>query len=72
VGYRVNIDTEECISAGRCVADHPTAFGFDDDELAVVLDGATALSDGELLAAARRCPSGAIRLTDGSGSTVDI
>ncbi len=71
MGLRVRIDTDECVSAGKCVADHPAAFGFDDEELAVVLAGASLLSDEELLRAARRCPSGAIRLTDDSGAEVE-
>ena len=49
MGLRVRIDTDECVSAGKCVADHPAAFGFDDEELAVVLAGASQLSDEELL-----------------------
>jgi ferredoxin len=72
MGYRVDIDTDECLSAGKCVADHPRAFGFDDDELATVLDGAADLDDATLLTAARRCPSGAIRLWDETGEPVEI
>lgn len=71
MGFRVRIDTHECVSAGKCVADHPGAFGFDEEELAVALAGASQLSDEELLRAARRCPSGAIRLTDESGAEVE-
>jgi ferredoxin len=61
---RIVIDKDECLSAGKCVADHPEAFGFDDDELAEVLPGAAALDDDTLLRAARRCPSGALRVIE--------
>ena len=72
MGYRVEIDTDECMSAGKCVADNPTAFGFDDDELATVLPDAADLEDAALLTAARRCPSGAIVLFDDSGAPIDL
>lgn len=72
MSYRIEIDTDSCVSSGKCVADHPQAFGFDDDELAVVLPGAASLSDEVLLRAARRCPSGAIQLFDSSGEPVDL
>ena len=62
---RLQIDQDECLSSGKCVADRPDAFGFDDDELVVALAGASGLDDDQLLAAARRCPSGAIRVFDG-------
>jgi ferredoxin len=71
VAYRVEIDTDECMSAGKCVADNPGAFGFDDDELATVLPGAAQLDDAALLTAARRCPSGAISLRDEQGTLVE-
>ncbi|MGI9577504.1 MAG: ferredoxin, partial [Microthrixaceae bacterium] len=72
VGYRVEVDSDECVSSGKCVADNPAAFGFDDEELAVLLPGATDLDDDRLLTAARRCPSGAIVLYDESGQRLDI
>ena len=72
MGYRVEVDIEECVSAGKCVADNPTAFGFDDDELAMVLPGADDLGDETLLTAARRCPSGAIILTDEAGNRIEV
>ena len=71
MGYRVEIDTDECMSNGKCVADNPDAFGFDDDELAVVLPGAASLDDQALLTAARRCPSGAVVLYDEAGERVE-
>lgn len=70
--YRVEIDIDECISSGKCVADNPGAFGFDDDELATLLPGAGALDDAKLLTTARRCPSDAIKLFDDSGEEIDV
>lgn len=71
MGYRVSIDTDECMSSGKCVADFADVFAFDDDELAVVRDDAVLPSDAELLRAARNCPSRAIRLHDEAGVAVD-
>lgn len=72
MGFRVEIDSETCVSSGKCVADHPDSFGFDDDELAVVQTGAARLDDAALLKAARRCPSGAILLLDAEGNCVEL
>jgi ferredoxin len=63
----VTVDQERCVSAGRCVADEPTAFGFTDDELAEVLPGATELSVERLIVLARRCPGLAIEVRSASG-----
>ncbi|MFN3216756.1 MAG: ferredoxin [Acidimicrobiales bacterium] len=71
MGYRVSIDTDECMSSGKCVADFADVFAFDDDELAVVRDDAVMPDDAELLRAARNCPSRAIRLHDESGAVID-
>lgn len=64
MGYRIEIDVDECMSSGKCVADFPQGFAFDDDELATLVDGGSALSADEALRAARNCPSRAIRLFD--------
>jgi ferredoxin len=72
MGLQVRIQRDECISSGKCVADNPSAFGFDDDDLAVVLPGAESLNDERLIRAARTCPSGAIRLFDDAGGEVDV
>ena len=71
MAYRVEIDQDECMSVGRCVADFPAGFGFDDDELATVLSTAGELSDQQLLRAARNCPSRAIMVFDADGNQVE-
>lgn len=63
----VTIDKERCVSAGRCIADEPSAFGFDDNELAEVLTGADRLSVERLIVLARRCPGLAIEVRTASG-----
>lgn len=63
----VTIDKERCVSAGRCIADEPSAFRFDDTELAEVLPGASGLSVERLIVLARRCPGLAIEVRSGSG-----
>ena len=66
----VSIDKERCVSSGRCMADEPTAFGFDADELADVLGGASALSAERLVVIARRCPGLAIEVTSEDGTVL--
>jgi ferredoxin len=72
MGYSVSIDREACISSGNCVADSPSAFDFDDDDIAVVKDGVGELPDDRLLRVARNCPAGAIILRDAEGKEVDL
>jgi ferredoxin len=72
MGYRVSIDRDACISSGNCVADSPEAFDFDDDDIAVVKDGAAGLTDERLVRVARNCPAGAIVLHDADGNEVDL
>jgi ferredoxin len=72
MGYSVSIDREACISSGNCVADSPSAFDFDDDDIAVVKDGVKDLPDDRVLRVARNCPAGAIILRDADGNEVDL
>jgi ferredoxin len=64
VRLRIEINLDECMSSGKCVADHPTVFDFDAEELAMVRPDAERFDDADLLRAARNCPSGAIQLFD--------
>ena len=65
---QVRIDKERCVSSGRCVADEPSAFAFDDAELAEVGPGAAGLRVERLVVLARRCPGLAIEVRDDDGT----
>ena len=67
---RVTIDKDRCVSAGRCIADEPGAFGFDGDELVSLLPGVESLSIERLIVIARRCPGLAINVFDDGGTAV--
>lgn len=73
MGYRTTVDGEVCISSGRCVAERPDVFRFDDEEVAEVIPGAAPPPDQEQLDLARACPSGALQVVDaGTGEEIDI
>jgi ferredoxin len=63
MGYEISVDTDECVSAGKCVASAPGFFVFDDDEIATVSPDGPRPSEEAILHIARTCPSGAIKLT---------
>lgn len=69
--YRVKIDPDVCISSGRCVADAPGLFRFDDDEIAEVIPDGEPLPDQKLIGLARACPSGALQVFEGE-SRIDV
>lgn len=62
--HQVQVDRDVCIGAGLCVLAAPEVFDqSEDDGLVVVLAvGALADPDAAVLAAVRRCPSGALSL----------
>lgn len=66
---RVRIDRNLCIGVGTCVANAPTVFEFDREELPVVLDehGHT-VPEHAVWATAKDCPTAAIILEDDQGS----
>lgn len=66
--YTVTVDKDVCISSGKCVADAPEAFRFDDEELSEPISSTPPLSDQRLLEIARNCPSGAIQVFDERGN----
>lgn len=61
---KILIDRDECLSSGKCVADAPEAFAFDDEELVVALPGLDGLAEDRALRIVRNCPSGALRVAD--------
>ncbi|MGY1666432.1 ferredoxin [Geodermatophilus sp. SYSU D00696] len=72
MAYTVSVDKDTCLSSGRCVADAPAAFRFDDDELAEPVEPQPRADDDLLLAVARACPSAAIAVQDPAGRPVDL
>lgn len=73
MSYRISVDRDVCISSGKCVADAPDLFDFDDDDLAVLVPGAPQPADAVQVELARTCPSGALRVHDAeSGDEVDV
>jgi ferredoxin len=70
--YRSTVDKDVCISSGKCVADAPGAFAFDDDEIAEAVPDHPGLSDDALVELARACPSGAIRVVDEHGQEIEV
>lgn len=61
--YEITVDSDECVSAGKCVASAPGFFIFDADEIAAVDADGLRPSEEAILHIARTCPSGAIRLS---------
>jgi len=70
--YHAQVDKDACMSSGKCVADAPSVFAFDDDEIAEAVGPSAQLSDEMLLDIARNCPASAIRLLDTAGQPVLI
>jgi len=69
MSFRLEIESDDCMSSGKCVADYPNAFEFDDEELAN-LTSEGALSNEEIIRVARNCPSRAILVFDENGDSV--
>lgn len=70
---RITVDTEVCISSGRCVAERPDVFRFDAEEVAETVPGAPTPPDDQALGLARACPSGALLLVDAeTGEEIDV
>lgn len=62
-GLRVEVDPDLCIGSGDCVRAVPAAFDLDEDlGIAIPRSGAAAADVGDLLEAARACPTQAIRV----------
>ncbi len=67
---RIKIESDDCMSSGKCVADYPGAFVFDEEELASLVPNAK-LTDNEIIKVARNCPSRAILVFDENNDQVD-
>lgn len=63
----VEVNQDFCISSGKCVADEPLVFRFDDDEVAEPTGSTAGVNEARLIDVARNCPSGAITLLGPSG-----
>ncbi len=80
MGSRIWIDSDICMSSGRCVADLLAVFRFDEDEIAELVPAANVQGDlpadlpadrNLLVAAVRNCPAGAIHLEE-DGAEVEV
>lgn len=70
---RLRVNQDDCVSTGRCIADAPQVFHFDDDELAEVITGQeSALDEATAVRIARNCPNRAIVVERSDGSLVDL
>ncbi len=58
------------MSSGKCVADYPNIFIFDEEELAALIPNAK-LTDKEIIKVARNCPSRAILVFDENNDQVE-
>lgn len=65
MALEIEIDRDVCMGSGNCMYEAPGVFDLDADGIAVVLDPSAAPED-KVIAAARKCPTGAItvRVTD--------
>ncbi|WP_433502055.1 ferredoxin [Pseudonocardia halophobica] len=73
MSYRIDVDRDVCMSSGKCVADAPDLFRFDDEEIATPVPGAPEPGDARALDLARACPSGALTVHDAdTGEEIDI
>lgn len=66
--HKVKVIKEACVSAGTCVVIAPHAFSLNEEEIAVVLEGAEKVDDNLLFKAAQSCPTQAIVLLDEKGN----
>jgi len=60
MAVRVEIDQDACLSAGKCISRAPDGFAFDEDELAVTLEGVDRIDEATLRRVAAECPGAAI------------
>ena len=53
--FRIEVESDDCMSSGKCVADYPSVFMFDEEEATLVVVILI-----EAIKVARNCPSRAI------------
>ncbi|MFN3201699.1 MAG: ferredoxin [Bradymonadia bacterium] len=63
MGYQIKVLRDMCIGAATCVAEAPSTFDLDDEDIAVITDPAGDTPD-DILAAAQGCPTDAIVIID--------
>ena len=61
---KIEVDRELCIGVASCIGVAPEAYELDEEQIAIVLDDWTTLSDDTLFASAESCPVNAIFLYD--------
>ncbi|MEY4373535.1 MAG: hypothetical protein RL219_2304 [Actinomycetota bacterium] len=72
-GVRVRVNQDECMSIGRCLADAPSVFRFNADELSEVIPGTEAsLDEATAVRIARNCPNRAIIVERADGTVVPL
>ena len=64
---RIEVDRDLCIGAESCVVVSPDAYYMDEENIAVVKDGALLVSEEELMESAQACPVAAVLLFDDEG-----
>jgi len=70
---RVRVNQDECMSIGRCLADAPNVFRFDDNELSEVVPGQEgSLDEATAVRIARNCPNRAIIVEHEDGTAVPL
>ena len=70
---RVRVNQDECVSTGRCIADAPSVFRFDADELSEVIEGqAAVLDEATAVRIARNCPNRAIVVEREAGTEIPL
>jgi ferredoxin len=61
---RIEVDRDLCIGAESCVVVSPDAYFMDEENIAVVKDGALLVTEEELMESAQACPVAAVILYD--------
>lgn len=67
---KIEVDRELCIGAESCVVVAPDAFEMDEENIAIVKEGATNVDYKTLLESAQACPVAAVLLYDEDGKQV--